>query len=179
MKGHRMGREGHSHSLRNFQSILVSLTIRPRTIPNLLPAPGTQTMLASSTQTAVTHPYQQIHVSTHRPLFSPFPCQGSLIPSTQGDTCGTKRLLLWHKPCWQRTARVTGHCSSSTTTAQLQPSLQQPWRNPCAGLRLGRSKRSCFCKASVVFTACLKLILNERSSFSLQKQSTARAVSSN
>lgn len=89
-------------------------------------ARGTQTVLASPTETAVTHQYQQTHVSTQRSLFSLFPCQGSLIPSPQGDTRGPKRFLLWHEPCWCRTARVTGHCRSSTSTAQPQPSLKQP-----------------------------------------------------
>lgn len=118
-----MGREDHSHSLKNFQSILVNLTIIPRIIPDLLPALGTQTVLASPPETAVTHQYQQTHVSTQSSLFSLFPCQGSLIPSPQGDTRGPKRFLLWHEPCWCRTARVTGHCCS---TAQPQPSPQQP-----------------------------------------------------
>ena len=50
-------RKGHSHvhSLRNFQSVLRIQTVIPRIILNLLSASGTQTLLASSTQTAITH----------------------------------------------------------------------------------------------------------------------------
>lgn len=110
-----MGRKGHSHSLRNFQSILLSLTIIPRIIPNLLPAPGTQTVLASSAETAVTHQHEQIHVSTPRSLFSPFLCQGSFIPSTQGDT---------HAALAQ--ALLTEMCQSDWILSQLQHHSSAP-----------------------------------------------------
>lgn len=68
-----MGREGHSYILKNFQSILLSLTIIPRIIPDLLPAPGTQTLAQALLVESCQNNWTLLQLHCH----SPTPAQPS------------------------------------------------------------------------------------------------------